>query len=173
MIINDNGPNPNAFDIEAATRQNENYRTVAWTGKYLQVTLMSIPVGQSIGLEAHPHTDQFLRLDAGQGTAVMGPTQDQLDFRQEVSDGWSIQIPAGTWHDVINTGKEPLRIYTVYAPTHHGSGLVQETSVRAEQDELAGVDEPPEWTAQPQDEAPDEHAPTRGRGRLPVSGNGP
>ena len=73
MTINDIGPRPNAFDIEEATRRNENYRSVAWTGKYLQVTLMSIPVGESIGLEVHQDTDQFLRLDAGQGRAVMGP----------------------------------------------------------------------------------------------------
>ncbi|MFD2348123.1 hypothetical protein ACFSTC_00085 [Nonomuraea ferruginea] len=94
MHISDNGPRPNAFDIEAATRQNENYRTTAWTGKYLQVTLMSIPVGKSIGLEVHPETDQFLRLDAGQGTCVMGQAKDRLDFEQQVSDGWSIQVPA-------------------------------------------------------------------------------
>ncbi len=112
MTINDNGPQPNAFDIESATRQNENYRTVAWTGKHLQVTLMSIPPGQSIGLESHPDTDQFLRVDAGRGKAVMGPAEDQLDFEQEVSDGWSVQVPAGTWHDVINSGDDaaaPLR----------------------------------------------------------------
>ena len=57
MDITDNGPEPNAFDIERATKENDTYRTVAWSGKYLQVTLMSIPVGESIGLEAHPETD--------------------------------------------------------------------------------------------------------------------
>ena len=67
MPVRDPGPNPNAFDIEAATLENDNYRTVAWTGRYLQVTLMSIPVGSSIGLEVHPETDQFLRLEAGGG----------------------------------------------------------------------------------------------------------
>ncbi|HEX5970022.1 MAG TPA: cupin domain-containing protein, partial [Intrasporangium sp.] len=61
MQISDNGPRPNALDIETATRENENYRTVAWTGTHLQVTLMSIPVGESIGLEVHPDPDQFLR----------------------------------------------------------------------------------------------------------------
>ena len=60
MDITDNGPEPNTFDIETATKENETYRTVAWTGRYLQVTLMSIPVGESIGLEVHPETDQFL-----------------------------------------------------------------------------------------------------------------
>jgi|SRR6185437_4528432 mannose-6-phosphate isomerase-like protein (cupin superfamily) len=158
MTINDNGPRPNVFDIETATRQNANYRVVAWTGKYLQVTLMSIPVGESIGLEVHPYTDQFLRLDAGQGKAVMGPAEDQLDFQQDVADGWSIQIPAGTWHNVINTGDEPLRVYAVYAPVHHAPGIVQETSKDAERDESTGVDEPPEWTVQPADDAPDQHA---------------
>lgn len=158
MTINDIGPRPNAFDIETATRENENYRTVAWTGKYLQVTLMSIPVGESIGLEVHPDTDQFLRLDAGSGRAVMGPAKDQLDFEQEVSDGWSVQVPAGTWHDVINTGDEPLRLYAIYAPVHHAPAIVQETSDEAEQDEASGKDEPPAWTVQPAESEPDEHA---------------
>ncbi len=158
MVINDNGPRPNAFDIETATRQNESYRTVAWTGRYLQVTLMAIPVGESIGLEVHPNTDQFLRLDAGQGKVVMGPAKDQLDFQQDVSDGWSIQVPAGTWHDVVNTGDEPLRVYAIYAPVHHAPGVVQETATEAERDESTGADEPPAWTVQPQDDAPDQRA---------------
>ena len=158
MQISDNGPRPNAFDIETATRDNENYRTVAWTGTYLQVTLMSIPVGESIGLEVHPDTDQFLRLDAGRGRCVMGPAKDQLDFEQEVSDGWSIQVPAGSWHDVVNTGDEPLRLYAVYAPVHHAPGIVQRSSADAERDEAAGVDEPPAWSLQPEGSEPDQHA---------------
>ena len=110
MDITDDGPRPNAFDIETATKENTNYRTVAWSGRYLQVTLMSIPVGGSIGLEAHPETDQFVRIDAGRGRAKLGSSADALTFQQDVSDGWSIQIPAGTWHDVENTGDEPLRL---------------------------------------------------------------
>lgn len=157
MAITDNGPHPNAFDIESATRQNENYRTVAWTGKFLQVTLMSIPVGESIGLESHPGTDQFLRVDAGRGKAVMGPAKDQLDFEEDVSDGWSVQVPAGTWHDVINTGTSPLRLYTIYAPSHHAQGAVQPTSEDAEREEEAGIDEAPSWTVQPAEDEPDKH----------------
>ncbi len=158
MTVKDNGPQPNAFDIESATRQNDNYRVVAWTGKHLQVTLMSIPAGQSIGLESHPGTDQFLRVDAGRGKAVMGPAKDQLDFEQDVTDGWSVQVPAGTWHDVINTGDEPLRLYTIYAPSHHAFGAVQATSADAEREEAAGTDEAPSWTIQPAEEDPDLHA---------------
>ena len=63
MTINDIGPKPQSFDIERATKENTNYRSVAWSGRYLQATLMSIPAGGDIGLEAHPETDQFLRLD--------------------------------------------------------------------------------------------------------------
>ncbi|OLT18302.1 cupin [Serinicoccus sp. CUA-874] len=148
-MVTDNGPRPNAFDIETETRANDTYRTVAWTGKYLQVTLMSIPPGESIGLEAHPETDQFLRLDSGQGRCVMGPAEDDLSFTQDVSDGWAIQVPAGTWHDVINTGEEPMRLYAVYAPTHHAQGIVQDTAEQAEADEDSGKDSPPEWSVQP------------------------
>ncbi|MDY3127548.1 MAG: cupin domain-containing protein [Corynebacterium sp.] len=158
MHINDNGPKPSVFDIETATRENDNYRTVAWTGKYLQVTLMSIPVGESIGLEVHPETDQFLRIDAGQGRCVMGPSEDNLDFQQEVSDGWAIYVPAGQWHDVINTGDEPLRLYTIYAPVHHAAKIVQATKEDAERDEEAGRDTPPEWSVQPGNGEPDQHA---------------
>jgi mannose-6-phosphate isomerase-like protein (cupin superfamily) len=158
MNITDNGPKPNAFDLETATVENTAYRTVAWTGKYLQVTLMSIPVGKSIGLEVHPGTDQFLRLDAGQGKCVMGPTEDDLNFEQDVSDGWSIQVPAGVWHDVINTGDEPMQLYVIYAPTHHAAGKVHETAADAGRDEEAGTDEPPDWTVQPESRSADRHA---------------
>jgi len=158
MELTDPGPRPNAFAIEKATLENENYRTTVWTGKYLQVTLMTIPVGSSIGLEVHPETDQFLRLDAGRGRCVMGPAKDDLTFQQDVEDGWSIQVPAGSWHDVINTGDEPLRLYTVYAPVHHAQGIVQATADEAEEDEESGEDEPPEWTVQPGSGETDGHA---------------
>ena len=148
MSVTDNGPKPNAFDIETATKENTVYRSVAWTGTYLQVTLMSIPAGSSIGLEVHPETDQFLRLDAGTGVCRMGPSETELTDT-EVSDGWSIQVPAGTWHDVVNTGDEPLQLYAIYAPSHHAQGTVHESAEDAEKDEEAGTDEPPEWTVQP------------------------
>lgn len=156
--IKDIGPQPQSFDIERATKENKNYRSVAWSGRYLQVTLMSIPVGGDIGLEAHPETDQFLRLDAGRGRVQMGPTKDQLDFVQEVGDGWAIMVPAGTWHNVTNIGDEPMSLYAVYSPVHHASGNVQETAADAEQDEESGHDKPPPWSVQPSQHATDEHA---------------
>jgi mannose-6-phosphate isomerase-like protein (cupin superfamily) len=158
MIITDVGPQPNAFDIETATTANTHYRAVAWSGKYLQVTLMSIPAGESIGLEMHPETDQFLRLDAGQGRVQMGPARDQLDFEQDVSDGWCVLVPAGTWHNVTNTGEESMRLYTVYAPVHHAPGIIQDTGADAVRDEESGTDEPPSWAIHSSDAEPDRHA---------------
>lgn len=158
MDIEDIGPEPQSFDLETATLDNSNYRTVAWSGRYLQLTLMSIPVGEDIGLEAHPQTDQFLRLDGGRGRVQMGPAPDQLDFEQEVEDGWAVLVPAGTWHNVTNIGEEPMRLYAVYAPVHHAAGRVQATAVDAEREEESGSDQPPPWSVQPIAEASDEHA---------------
>ena len=158
MPITDPGPKPHVFDIEKATTGNDTYRTVAWTGRYLQVTLMSIPVGESIGLEVHPETDQFLRLEAGKGRCVMGPSEKDLPFQEDVEDDWAIQVPAGTWHDVINTGEEPLKLYVVYAPVHHAQGIVQQTAEDAEQDEESGEDEPPAYSVQPGEGKPDQTA---------------
>jgi mannose-6-phosphate isomerase-like protein (cupin superfamily) len=77
LRIEDVGPQPHAFDIERATTQNADYLSVAWSGRYLQVTLMAIPVGSDIGLEAHPETDQSLRIEAGKGRVRMGTARLQ------------------------------------------------------------------------------------------------
>jgi mannose-6-phosphate isomerase-like protein (cupin superfamily) len=158
VTIKDIGPRPQSFDLEQATVDNHNYRAVAWSGKYLQLTLMSIPPGEDVGLEAHPETDQFLRLDAGRGRVQMGPAEDDLDFEQEVEDGWAIFVPAGTWHNVTNIGDEPMQLYAVYAPVHHAAGAVQATADDAEQAEESHVDEPPSWSVQPDEPPSDEHA---------------
>lgn len=155
MTIEDIGPKPQSFDLERATIENKNYRTVVWSGKYLQATLMSIPVGSDIGLEAHPDTDQFLRLDAGRGRVQMGPSKDKLTFEQEVSDGWCVLVPAGTWHNITNIGDEPMQLYAIYAPVHHSPGKIHKT---AEDDHNDKDDDPPEWSVQPKVSRPDKHA---------------
>lgn len=123
----DYGPEPYAVDIEAATLRNNNYRVALWTGKHLQVTLMSIKPRGDIGLEVHPDTDQFLRIEQGQGVVKMGPTKDNLNFQQRVFPNSAIMVPAGTWHNVINTGNIPLKLYSIYAPPHHPHGTVHKT----------------------------------------------
>lgn len=144
--IKDVGPQPQSFDLESATRDNASYRSVAWSGRYLQVTLMAIPVGGDIGLEAHPQTDQFLRLDAGTGRVQMGAFKDILTFEKDVSAGWCVLVPAGTWHNITNTGTAPMQLYTIYAPAHHRPDTVQATAAVAKADRS---DEPAEWSVQP------------------------
>lgn len=123
----DAGPNPHVIDIEAATLDNENYRTTLWTGTNLQMTVMSIAPGDDIGLEVHEEGDQFLRVEAGVGRVQMGPAEDDLSFDHEVRDDWVILVPAGAWHNVTNIGDEPLKIYTLYAPPEHDHGTIHAT----------------------------------------------
>jgi mannose-6-phosphate isomerase-like protein (cupin superfamily) len=151
--IKDVGPLPQSFDIERATSANSNYRSVAWSGRYLQVTLMSIPAGGDIGLEAHPDTDQFLRLEEGSGLVQMGSAKDALTFESDVSDGWCVLVPAGTWHNITNTGKAPMKVYAIYAPAHHTPDKVQATAAVADADK---DDEPAAWSVQP-GHAPDKN----------------
>ncbi len=129
--IIDNGPAPSVVNIEQATVDNTNYRTTLWTGQHLQVTLMSIEPGNDIGLEVHPDTDQFLRIEQGQVTVLMGPNQDELEAREAVADE-AVLVPAGTWHNLVNNGTEPFKVYSIYAPSHHPHGTVHVTKADGE-----------------------------------------
>ena len=128
----DHGPNPFVVNINKASVSNSNYRTTLWTGEHLQLTLMSIPVGCDIGLEVHPNVDQFLRIEGGNGIAEMGNSEHNLTFRQSVCNDSAIFIPAGTWHNVTNTGNKPLKLYSIYAPPNHPHGAVHATKAIAE-----------------------------------------
>ncbi|MFD2212627.1 cupin domain-containing protein [Metabacillus endolithicus] len=127
----DYGRNPFVVDIEKVTKQNKTFRTAIWTGNKLQVTLMSIDVGDSIGLENHPNTDQFLRIEEGQGLVQMGDRKDRLDYVRKVSDDFAIMVPAGKWHNLTNTGNKPLKLYSIYAPPEHPFGTVHRTKAEA------------------------------------------
>lgn len=129
--LKDYGPNPFVVNIEEATKQNNTYRTALWTGNNLQVTVMSINVGGDIGLEVHPTTDQFIRIEEGQGLVQMGDSKEKFDFVEEAYDDYAIMIPAGKWHNVINTGNKPLKVYVIYAPPEHPYGTVHETKAIA------------------------------------------
>jgi len=130
--ITDFGSEPFVTDIVKATSNNNTFRTALWTGKHLQLTLMSIPVGCDIGLEVHPDVDQFLRIEEGQGLTQMGKSKDNLCFKQLVYDDSAIFIPAGTWHNITNTGCKPLKLYSIYAPPNHPHGTVHQTKTEAE-----------------------------------------
>ena len=93
---------------------------------------MSIDVGDDIGLEMHPDVDQFIRIEQGRGYVQMGERQDHLDFARNVFEDDAILIPAGTWHNVTNTGNVPLKLYSIYAPPQHPFGTVQRTKEEAQ-----------------------------------------
>lgn len=129
--LRDYGPDPFVININEATKQNTAYRMALWTGHHLQITLMSLNVGEDIGLEIHPHLDQFLRIEQGQGIIQMGKQENQLNFKEEVYDDFVIVIPAGTWHNLTNTGDIPLKLYSIYAPPQHPFGTVHRTKADA------------------------------------------
>lgn len=123
----DYGPTPIVVNIEAATKMNDMFRTALWTGSHLQLTLMSINAGEDIGLEMHPDVDQFIRIEQGEGLVKIGNRQDNLSFQKRVGPSDAILVPAGTWHNVINVGTVPLKIYSIYAPPQHPWGTVHKT----------------------------------------------
>lgn len=127
LPLRDYGPEPFVINIEEAAKQNNYFRLALWTGRYLQLTLMSIRVGGDVGLEMHPDVDQFIRVEEGQGFVMMGGRKDWLDFRCPVADDDVILIPAGKWHNLINTGGIPLKLYSIYAPPEHPHGTIHET----------------------------------------------
>lgn len=125
--LTDHGPNPYVVNIEDATLENTNFRTALWTGKHIQMTVMSIPVGGDVGLEIHKKEDQFLRVEQGRALVRMGPSENEVTFEEEVGDDWVILVPVGVWHNIINIGDEPLKLYSIYGPPHHEHGTVHET----------------------------------------------
>jgi mannose-6-phosphate isomerase-like protein (cupin superfamily) len=130
--LKDYGPRSFVVNIEEATKKNNNFRIALWTGKYLQLTLMSIDVGEDIGLESHPNLDQFIRIEEGRGVVKMGDRKDRLDFQANVRDDYAFMIPAGKWHNLINTGNKPIKLYSIYAPPQHPHSTVHKTKEDAE-----------------------------------------
>lgn len=119
-------------DIERATLDNGTFRTVLFTGEHAQLTVMRLGPGEDIGREAHPDLDQFLRIEEGRGRVEFGTTEDRIDETYEVEDDWAIVVPAGIWHNVVNTGDGELKLYSIYAPPEHPANTVHRTKADAE-----------------------------------------
>lgn len=130
--IKDYGNMPLAIDIKEIARQNESFRSTLWTGEHFQITLMNILPNESIGLEIHPDTDQFIQIIQGTGMVKMGDAQNNLDFSKRVGEDASIIIPAGKWYNLINIGNEPIKLFSIYAPPQHPKGTVHLTKADAE-----------------------------------------
>jgi mannose-6-phosphate isomerase-like protein (cupin superfamily) len=119
-------------DIEKATLENDTFRTALFTGEHTQLTVMRLAPGEDIGREAHDGIDQFLRIEQGTARVELGTTEDQIDEAHDVEDDWAIIIPAGVWHNVVNTGDGELKLYSLYSPPEHPDGTVHRTKAGAE-----------------------------------------
>lgn len=112
-------------DIEDMTEQNSDFRRVLYTGKQLQLVLMAIEPGEEIGEEVHPDRDQFFRIEDGKGEVWIDGQRTKIE-----SDS-AILVPAGALHNIRNTGREPLKLYTLYGPPEHADGTVHATKADA------------------------------------------
>ena len=130
--IRDFGCEPFVFNIDHATNKNENFRLTLWTGRHLQLTLMSIPVCGEIGTEMHADVDQFIRIESGRAKVYMGTSRNCLQEMGGIDGSSAVLIPAGTWHNIVNIGTRPLKLYSLYAPPAHAFGTVHRTKAEAE-----------------------------------------
>ena len=119
-------------DIEQATLDNTTFRTVLFTGEHTQLTVMRLAPGEDIGREAHGHLDQFLRIEQGQARVELGRTEEAIDETHDLEDDWAIIVPAGVWHNVVNTGTSEVKLYSLYSPPEHPSNTVHRTKADAE-----------------------------------------
>lgn len=122
-------------DIERATLDNTDFRRVLFTGDHAQLTVMRLAPGEEIGLEMHPHLDQFLRLEQGSAKVTLGRTKDEVDETHDVKDAWAVIVPGGTWHNVVNTGDTDVKLYSIYSPPEHTDGTVHRTKAEADASE--------------------------------------
>ena len=123
----DQGTKPWVVNIEELTTSNQNFRTTWWTGKQLQMTVMSIQPGEDIGLEVHQKGDQFIRVEEGTARVQMGTSKTNLSYDKTVGDDWAMFIPEGYWHNISNAGNEELKVYVLYAPPEHPAGTIHPT----------------------------------------------
>jgi mannose-6-phosphate isomerase-like protein (cupin superfamily) len=113
-------------NIEKLTQENENFRKVLYTGEKSQLVLMSLLPGEDIGEEVHDENDQFFRFESGTGKVIINETE------YEVTDGDAVIVPRGARHNVINTGADRLKLYTIYSPAHHEDSVIRTTKAEAE-----------------------------------------
>jgi mannose-6-phosphate isomerase-like protein (cupin superfamily) len=113
-------------NIETLTSANSDFRRVLYTGKHLQLVLMTLQPGQEIGSEVHDGIDQFFRFEAGEGVVDIDGVENRVE------DGSGVIVPSGARHNVRNTGTVPLKLYTLYGPPEHRDGITQATKAHAE-----------------------------------------
>jgi len=112
-------------NIEEKTEQNNFFRQVLYTGKHTQLVVMSLLPGEEIGMEVHPQVDQFFRIEEGRAKVIIDGEEHEVD------EGFAIIVPAGSQHNVVNTGSNPLKLYTLYSPPNHPDGTIHPTRAEA------------------------------------------
>jgi mannose-6-phosphate isomerase-like protein (cupin superfamily) len=120
-------------NIEEATKSNTDYRRVLFTARYTQLVLMCVQPGDEIGNEVHG-LDQFLRIEEGTAKVVLDDGTEEHQLKEDDA----IIIPAGTWHNVVNNGDAPLKLYTLYSPPEHKDGVLQPTKADEEEEHYDG-----------------------------------
>ena len=125
-------------DIERRTQENDTFRTVLFTGEHLQLTVMRLAPGEDIGRELHADRDQFIRIEEGQARIELSAREDRVDEAHDAAEDWAVVVPAGTWHNVINTGAGELKLYSLYGPPEHPDRTVHRTKADAEAAEHSG-----------------------------------
>lgn len=130
----DYGPNPYVTNIRRATLNNKYFRRALWTGEHLQLTLMCIKPNGEIGIERHKTVDQFLRIEQGEGYLFLGDSRNNLTTKTKICKNSAIFIPAGQWHNIVNTCRIPLKLYSIYAPVQHPYGTIHQTKEDADMD---------------------------------------
>ena len=136
--MQDFGAKPYVVNIVELTVANDTFRTAVWTGSNMQMTVMAIQPGDDIGAEVHDDHDQFLRIEQGAARVVMGDSADDLSFDVPAEADFAILVPAGKWHNVINTGDEPLKLYTLYGPPEHVDGAVVDVKANEKEEHFDG-----------------------------------
>ena len=117
------------INLHKETLQNTNFRKEIWTGKHLQITVMHIPAGGEIGIEMHNNLDQFIRVEQGIANVYMGNSKQELKLVGTANKDYAVLIPAGTWHNIINRQRLPLKVYSIYAPPQHPQGTIHKTKL--------------------------------------------
>lgn len=120
-----------ALNIEELTNANTNFLEVIHTGEYSQLTIMSIEPGDEIGTHRHRNIDQLVRVESGSARAVMGAKRERMEETHDLESGWAAFIPAGAWHNIINTGSEPLKLQLVHSPAKRWRDDVYATRAEA------------------------------------------
>lgn len=107
------------INIDKATELNNSFREVLWEGKHLLVTVMTIPVSGETGFEIHENQDQFIKIESGKARVVFGNDENSLNYERSIDDDYAVLIAANTRHNIYNSGNEPLRLFSIYAPTNN------------------------------------------------------